>query len=272
LRELKPSNPFALARVLALLALFESAWLAYPSLRGYVLALEETPAQRGQQLAGHLGCFGCHGPGGHGGTPNPGSEEGTVPEFTGGAQMKYARSEEDIREYILDGAPRHKRQDPGYRTRMDGTVLHMPAYGKFLTESQLEDLIAFLRAASGQILPDQALAARGAEVAGQVGCFGCHGPLLAGGVENPGSFKGYIPALWGHDFDELVRSDAELHGWIRDGEVPRISEHSIGRHWFSRQVIKMPAYGLFLPATDIDALAAYVRWVRAGRLPARESE
>ena len=58
----------ALARTLVALALVETAWLVYPAVRARLLALEQTPARRGQRLATELGCFSCHGPGGGGGT------------------------------------------------------------------------------------------------------------------------------------------------------------------------------------------------------------
>jgi mono/diheme cytochrome c family protein len=249
---------------LVALALAEAGWLALPALRARLLALEDTPAARGQRLAGELGCLGCHGPGGAGGTANPGSEEKSVPAFTEQTQMMYVKTVEDLREYILDGAPRRKREDPDYRARMAAAALRMPAYRAVVTAAQVEDLVAYLRAASGQILPDEALAARGADIARELACFACHGPLGAGGVANPGSLKGYIPAFWGADFDELVRDDDELRRWIADGEIPRISEHPIGRYFLARQVIKMPAYGKFVSAADVAALAAYVRWLRAG--------
>jgi mono/diheme cytochrome c family protein len=253
-----------LLRAIVGLALVQAAWLAYPALRAGVLALEETPAARGERLALRLGCFGCHGPAGGGGTKNPGSEEGTVPAFTERTQMMFVKTADDLREYVLDGAPRRKREDPDYRTRMEGAALRMPAYRGFVTAAGVEDLVAFLRAASGQVLPDETQAVRGAEVAADLSCFACHGPLGAGGVDNPGSFKGYIPAFWGGDFDDLVRSDEELRGWIADGQIPRISEHPIGGRFFRRQVIKMPAYRDRVPGGDVDALMAYVRWLRAG--------
>src|SRR5213594_227304 len=132
-----------IARALITLALVESAWLAYPLIRARVLALEDTPAARGRRLAAGLGCFACHGPMGTGGTRNPGSEEGTVPAFTERTQMMYVKSDEDLREYVLDGAPRRKREDPAYRAKMEAAALHMPAYRAFVTATQVEDLIAF---------------------------------------------------------------------------------------------------------------------------------
>ena len=254
----------ALARALVALLVIETGWLVYPAVRVRLLALEETPARRGQRLAGELGCFSCHGPGGGGGTKNPGSEDGTVPAFTERTQMMYVKTTDDLREYVLDGAPRRKRDDPDYRAKMEAAALHMPAYRSFVSARQVDDLVAFLRAASGQILPDEALAARGGEIASDLGCFACHGPLGAGGVGNPGSFKGYVPGFWGADFDDLVRSDEELRTWIAKGELARVAQHPIGGRFFKRQAIKMPAYEHFVPDADVQALAAYVRWIRAG--------
>jgi mono/diheme cytochrome c family protein len=253
-----------ISRLLMVLAVVETAWLAYPALRARVLALEETPAARGQRLAMQLGCFSCHGLGGNGGTRNPGSEEGTVPAFSERTQMMYARTTDDLREYVLDGAPRRKRDDPDYRAKVEAAALRMPAYRNFLSARQVEDLVSYLRAVSGQVLPDEALPARGAELAAEYGCFACHGPLGAGGVPDPGSFKDYVPAFWGSDFDDLVRSDQELHGWIAKGEIPRIADHPVGGRFLRGQAVKMPAYGGFLPEDDVRALAAYVRWIRAG--------
>jgi mono/diheme cytochrome c family protein len=253
-----------LVRALMALALVQSLWLAYPWIRARVLSVEETPASRGRRVAADLGCFSCHGPGGGGETRNPGSEEGTVPAFTERTQMMYVKSAEDLREYVLDGAPRRKRDDPAYRAKMEGAALRMPAYRGFVRAAQLEDLVAYLRATSGQVLPEETLAARGGDLAIEHGCFACHGELGAGGVPNPGSFKGYVPGFWGGDYDELVRNDEELHAWIAEGEIARITEHPIGGWFFRRQVIKMPAYKRFLPAADLEALVAYVRWIRAG--------
>ena len=253
-----------IGRVLIGLALLESAWLAYPRVRARVFALEDTPAARGQRVAARLGCFGCHGPDGTGGMQNPGSQEGTVPAFTGRTQMMFVKTVDDLREYVLDGAPRRKRDDPDYRTRMEAAALRMPAFRPFVGAGELEDLVAYLRAASGQLVPDDALAARGADLALQLGCFACHGPLGAGGMPNPGSFKGYVPAFWGPDFDDLVRSDDELWHWIAEGEIRRIVAHPVGSFFLRRQAIKMAAYGQFVTEDDVRALAAYVRWIRDG--------
>jgi mono/diheme cytochrome c family protein len=245
-------------------AVLESAYLAYPRVRARILSLEDTPAARGQRLATTLGCFACHGAGGAGTTHNPGSEEGTVPAFTERTQMMYVKNADDLREYILDGAPRRRREDEEYRTKMEAAALRMPAYRAFVSAADVEDLVAYLRAASDQIVPEEDRVAHGAEIAQELSCTACHGPLGAGGVANPGSFKGYVPGFWGDDFDELVRDDDELREWIDDGKIARIAEHPIGGIFFRRQAIKMPAYGQFRSEDDIRALMAWVRWVRAG--------
>ena len=252
--------------VLAIVAALETGWLLFPLVRGLVLAIEETPATRGHRLAAELGCFACHGPEGGGGTKNPGSQEGEVPAFTEQTQMMYVKTTDDLREYILDGAPKRRLDDPDYRERMQAAALRMPAYRSFVSARQVEDLVAYLRAASGQIFPEQedAKLARGAELMTEHHCFQCHGPFGAGGVPNPGSFKGYIPGFWGHDYDDLVRNDEELRQWIADGEIARITEHPIGGWFFRRQAAKMPAYGTLLSADDVAAMMAYVKWLRAG--------
>jgi len=251
-------------RVLVVLALAETGWLLYPAVRARLLGIEDTPAVRGQRLAATLGCFACHGPGGGGGTPNPGSEEKEVPAFTERTQMMYVKSPDDLRESILDGAPKRRREDPEYRAKMEAAALRMPAYRSFVDARGVEDLVTYLRAASDQVLPDEADAARGAELATELGCLACHGPLGAGGVANPGSLKGYVPGFWGADFAELVRDEDELHAWIAEGKIERISKHPVGSRFFERQAIKMPAYGRFVAEADLGALMAWVRWIHAG--------
>jgi len=254
-----------MVRGLAALGVAAVIWLAYPAIRGAVLEIESTSAGRGYALAGELGCFACHGPGGEGGVKNPGSREGEVPAFIEQTQMMYVTGPAELREYVLDGMPARRRDEASYRAEVEAAMLQMPAYRAFLSASQVDDLVAYLRATSGQILPKgDAKAFRGAELAIEYECFTCHGPLGAGGMANPGSFKGYVPSFWGRDYDDLVRNDAELRAWLADGKIARIAEHPIGGWFFRRQALKMPAYGSRLTPDDIDALVAYVRWIRSG--------
>jgi mono/diheme cytochrome c family protein len=244
--------------------LIENAWLVYPYVRDLVLQKEESEAARGRRLAAQLGCFSCHGPGGRGGVPNLGSQWETVPSFHEGAPMMFVGSDDDIRAYILDGAPAAKRQRKSYQEEMDGQAIHMPAYRDWISTADVDDLVAMVRAASDLLDPPDELAKRGAEVVRKSGCFTCHGDFGTGGVSNPGSFKGYIPSFLSTDFHELVRSEAELRGWIREGSIPRLRDDPLAGFFLRRQRIQMPAFGKFLSDQEVEAAAAYVKWLAAG--------
>jgi len=252
--------------VLLLLLAAESAWLAYPSVRDLIVPPRSNAAQRGRVLAGSFGCFNCHGPGGNGGMPNPGSKTGEVPSFHQGTIMMYAASDQDLREYILDGAPAAKRARPAYQAEIEAQAIRMPAFKEFISQAQVDDLVAYLRASSDLLAPpDGSLAARGADLVAADGCFNCHGTMGIGGMPNPGSLKGYIPGYGGADFDELVRNDDELRAWIGDGGIPRLREDSLASYFTTRQRIQMPAYRDHLQPADVDALVAYVRWLANGQ-------
>ena len=240
------------------------AALMYPRARDLVLGIEVTPAERGYQVAMNAGCFNCHGPNGTGGVKNPGSAYGEVPGFEGGTAMMWIKNEQELREYILNGAPARKLADPLYIEEREAQLLVMPEYRSYLSQRQVDDLIVYLRAVSGLITPTDELAAGGQELAYRYGCFNCHGPMGAGTSRNIGSFKGYIPGWWGHDFRELVHNDAELRAWIHDGEIERIRNHPIGRYFTQNQRVFMPAYHDVMPEKDLIALMRYVRWVNAG--------
>lgn len=240
------------------------AVLAYPAAHRLVLRVEITAPQRGYAVAVRAGCFDCHGPDGAGGVANPGSKDGEVPGFTGGTLMMFVKSDAELREYIVDGAPARKRNDPRYRQAMARQLLAMPAYRGYLGSAEIDDLLAYLRVVSGLIVPADAVVARGQELALALNCFHCHGPMGAGGGANPGSFKGYVPGWWGDDFRDLVRDDDELRAWIRDGTLPRLREHPIARYFIEGQRVYMPAYKDFIGDADLDALVRYVNWVHAG--------
>jgi mono/diheme cytochrome c family protein len=250
------------AALLALLLLAETSWLAYPLLRDLIIPPEQTAVARGRAAATELGCFTCHGPLGRGGVPNPGSEYKTVPSFHQGTIMMFAKNDEDLRAYILDGAPAAKLDSPTYQKAMAAQAIRMPAYRDVVSDSRLDDLVAYLRSASELLYPPEGGAAEsGGELAQEMGCFSCHGEMGGGGLANPGSLKGYIPGFYGPDFAELVRDDEELRAWIAAGGVPRLSDDALASVFLERQRIKMPAYKDHLSAEQIDALVAYVRWI-----------
>lgn len=78
----------------------------------------------GWKIATRLGCFGCHGPSGIGGVPDPGSRSGEVPPLVG-------VPDHVMRQCILDGGR--------------GGAVRMPAYHDFLSDNELAQLLAYLR-------------------------------------------------------------------------------------------------------------------------------
>jgi mono/diheme cytochrome c family protein len=207
----------------------------------YIRKPRLTPARRGAQLAEELGCFACHGPGGTGGIPNPGSEEEEVPAWDGGTAMMYVKNEQEIREWILYGRPKRLEDEHSHEAAGDPE-----AHGE---DSHVQDTP-----------PPQAQ--EGYRVASRLGCFGCHGPGGRVGSKNPGSFKEYIPPWHGGDFAELVKSDNELREWILDGAIDRFESNPIARYFTRRQVIKMPAYKDALSDGELHALVAYIHWLQ----------
>jgi mono/diheme cytochrome c family protein len=230
-----------------------------------------TPALRGRALAEHLGCFGCHGPGGTGGIPNPTSEESEIPSWDGGTAMMYVENEEEIREWILYGEPKrlaekeadahtHQDDDDGAGTEATSLPIDMPAFEGVISARELEDLVAYYRAvAAFDKPPPEAL--EGYRIAGRFGCFGCHGPGGLVGSTNPRSFKGYIPPWTGKDFAELVRNDDELRKWILDGRIDRLESDVVAAFFSRRQIVQMPAYRDVLTEDELDAVVRYIRWL-----------
>ncbi len=236
-------------------------WIAYPHVRNIIVPPEITAAARGRQRAEELGCFTCHGPLGRAGVINPGSKYESVPPFHEGTLMMFAKSDQELREYILHGAPAAKLQSEAYLKEMRGQAIRMPAFADFVSEQDVDDLVAFLRASSEMLFPPEGPAADGEELAHELGCFTCHGAMGSGGHANPGSLKGYIPGFYGPDFAELVRDDEELRAWITNGGVPRLSDDPLASFFLERQRVQMPAYGGFLEDKQIADLMAYVKWV-----------
>jgi mono/diheme cytochrome c family protein len=246
----------ALIVALSLVVMAETAALTFLATRSHwQSAALDTPVQRGRLVAERMGCFGCHGAGGGQPIPNPGAKGGEVPGWTGGTWMMWNRDERDLRAWISKGRPEHREPD-------FGALIKMPAYEARLGPREIDDLVAYVLAAShfGPI-PDEAAVA-GHEVAYRYGCFGCHGPEGRGLVMNPGSFKGYIPPWDGPDFGDLVRNDGELRQWVRNGASDRFLANPIARRILETQAIAMPAYRERVSDDEIAAIGAYIAWVR----------
>jgi len=220
-------------------------------------------AERGRRLAERTGCFACHGPEGIRGAANPGRTDKTVPTYEGDVMM-YAKSPEEVREWILEGVTSKRAESRTWRAERERGTLRMPAFKARLSRRQVDDLVAYVVVMSGSPEPEDSLAARGRERVEALGCVGCHG---AGGRlarPNPGSLKGYVPPWDGPDFPELVRGRDEFREWVEEGVSVRFKGNPFARFFLDRAVLKMPAYERHLAPGDLEALWAYVQWLRQG--------
>jgi len=220
------------------------------------------PAARGRRLAERTGCFGCHGPGGIRGANNPGRTDKTVPNFEGDVMM-YAKTPDEIHEWIHNGVTRKKAASVTWRAERDRGVLKMPAFKGRMGERDMDDLVAYVMAASGSPEPDDSLVSRGLQRADELGCVGCHGPGGRLARANPGSWKGYIPSWDGADFPELVRDSTEFREWVERGVTRRFEANAFAAFFLRHAVLKMPAYEKHLTPVDVPALWAYVTWLRS---------
>lgn len=227
-----------------------------------------SPVQRGFVVAAASGCFGCHGTGGLNGFEDPDGKLGTVPPFSREALRAHARNEREIREWILDGGPQRLRAETAAH-EAEPALLRMPAWRGVLSERQVDDVVAYVKAVSDYELPEDPAAELGRQTAERLACFGCHGPQGRGSMPNPGSFKGYIPAWDGADFVRLAADDAEIREWIVHGSPQRLQANPVARFFLRRQAVQMPAYGGRLDEAELASLVAYIRWLRVPGQPPR---
>ncbi|TFH21961.1 MAG: c-type cytochrome [Myxococcales bacterium] len=246
----------------------EQMWLLAPMLKLWVLPPIEDPAVAGRRVAERMGCFSCHGAEGAGGIENLGSDNKVVPALGGGEMMMWADSEEQLREWIVYGNPQdedHVFERTGLAAGQ-GTerAIVMPPYDSHLSAAEVESLIAYLRSISGLQFPEDKRTQEGMDLAHRLGCFRCHGAMGTGGVGNPGSVKGSVPGFFGEDYAELVRDREEVREWLVSGVTARFEQNPVASAVIGHQALKMPAYGEFLEAEQIDSLVALVEWLAAG--------
>lgn len=218
--------------------------------------------QRGGIVAFERGCFTCHGPDGTGGMPNPGHDLGEVPALTEDAMTHLARDEGEIREWILDGLPRRIREDPEQMARRREATIRMPAWRATLSERELRDLVAYVKAISNFEQPPDENARAGAEIAQRTGCFHCHGPQGRGSLPRVRAFKGYIPSWDGPEFPVLAQDDREIRLWILDGGARRLWANPALRWFLERQPVKMPSYRGHLTEAEVERIIDYIHWLR----------
>lgn len=118
-----------------------AAWLS--AVAGFD-APEGGPAARGRDVAERLGCFGCHGPGGRGDLPNPGSLKGYIPAWDGRDFPELVRDGSELAEWILDGAPARLREHGVARWFLERQAVRMPAYRGRIEREEVEEIAAYV--------------------------------------------------------------------------------------------------------------------------------
>jgi len=96
-------------------------------------------AYEGGKIASFLGCFGCHGPSGMGGNPNPGSIKGHLKPWN-----ELVGNEKILSEWIMDGIPRYLSENPEVKKRVKQQIIPMPGYRKYLSNDELNRIIAYI--------------------------------------------------------------------------------------------------------------------------------
>jgi mono/diheme cytochrome c family protein len=145
--------------------------------------------------------------------------------------------------------------DHGLGESANPTQPYMPVWGAVISETQVNDLIAYLRAELPRVptaepvpIPQrQGAAVEGAALYTRFGCGNCHGPNALGGVPNPQAPDKTIPPLSGADFRKEFNTEAKIIAVIRSGSV-------LGR----APIVSMPHWGGIIPEAQLRALVAYL--------------
>ena len=151
--------------------------------------------------------------------------------------------------------------DHGLGESANPTKPYMPVWGSVISQTQVGDLIAYLRAglpavptADPPAVPtDQGAAVEGSVLYVRDGCINCHGPNGLGGVPNPLSPDKKIPPLSGATFRQEFNTERKIVDVIRTGSV-------IGR----APIVSMPHWGGIIPPAQLHALAAYLETLKTG--------
>lgn len=249
-----------LAGLFVLVAVTSAGW-------SYMTRPQFSSPERGRRLAERYGCPGCHGPDGMKGVFNPGRTDGTVPNWRDELMM-FAADTGQIRQWIANGVTDGKAQSQTWRAERSKGALKMPAYGKRLSKTQIDDLVSYVRLINGQLRPDDSLPRLGYFRADSLGCFGCHGEGGWLSRPNPRSFKGYVASWATADFRDLTHDRQEFGQWVTAGVADRLRENPVAAYLLRRPVLHMIAYRDHLRSGDLDALWAYVQWLQGAQNPA----
>ena len=231
-----------------------------------VFAPETTPYTRGGLLVAEQGCLACHGESQTSEVRNLSIAEGVsddlVPPIIG-CELAPA----DFKDWVLLGRPESAEGSEAWVAAREAMALQMPAYEGELSEQDVRDLRAWTLIAAHADRPHQQMPtnrlSQAEALATEHGCFRCHGALGQGGIRNPGSLTGEIPALTGEEFDHLCDGSDPIavEEWIRRGRSERFLRGNplgmVGRWFMDRQLTKMPPYDAALTDGEVELLVEY---------------
>lgn len=197
-----------------------------------------------------FGCSVCHGVYGRGGVQAPNISGAPAIPALNVASVRQSLSVSGLRSIIQHGiVVQHNTQR-----------VYMPVWGAVLSDQQVGDLVAYIKAGlppiSGIAAPAQARTDLGLRVEGQqlymrYGCVVCHAFNGYGGVPNPSSPDKSIPPLRGAAFDQQFAKDSDIAYVIKHGSI-------IGQ----APIVSMPVWSGLLSDQQINALVAYIRSLR----------
>jgi mono/diheme cytochrome c family protein len=149
--------------------------------------------------------------------------------------------------------------DRGAGISADPKKPFMPVWGAVISDQQVSDLIAYIKAGLPPVpgvqfptVPAGASPALAGSILYQAyGCVNCHGPNGLGGVPNPSSPDKAVPPLSGADFKGEFNTPDKIATVIRDGSV-------LGK----QPIVSMPHWGGVLTDKQISDLVAYIATLR----------
>jgi mono/diheme cytochrome c family protein len=109
--------------------------------------LKALPIKRGEAIYNRVGCVSCHGAHGKGGYRNNNVVGNQIPSVH---LVRDGFTREELRERIAQG----RRPEPA-NPALPAPLIEMPAWGKYLTEDEMEDLIAYLYSLRPADSPDE---------------------------------------------------------------------------------------------------------------------
>lgn len=105
---------------------------------------------------------------------------------------------------------------------------------------------------------------RGEQVARQMGCFSCHGPMGMKGIPNPGSDVQEVPSWDGGNVMMYVENENDIREWILYGMPNRLKEEHAHHHHDEEDkgpLLTMPSYKGKLSEQELDDLIAFYKAV-----------